>query len=91
MNKLELTHRIAKKFGFMQREASTIVDTVLESVAQELEKGRRVEIRGLGTWGTRQRKASVGRVVKTGERVEVPSLRRVFFRPGQELKEIHVK
>lgn len=91
MNKMELTQRIAKQFGFMQREASTIVDTILETVAQELEKGRRVEIRGLGTWGTRQRKASVGRVVKTGERVEVPSLRRVFFRPGQELKEIHVK
>lgn len=91
MNKMELTQRIAKHFGFMQREATTIVDTILESVAKELEKGRRVEIRGLGTWGTRQRKASVGRVVKTGERVEVPSLRRVFFRPGQELKEIHVK
>jgi integration host factor subunit beta len=91
MNKMELSARIAKQFGFMQREAATIVDTVLAAVAEELEKGRRVEIRGLGTWGTRQRKASVGRVVKTGERVEVPSLRRVFFRPGQELKEIHVK
>ncbi|NTV52158.1 MAG: integration host factor subunit beta [Candidatus Firestonebacteria bacterium] len=91
MNKMELTQRIAKRFGFMQREATTIVDAILSAVAQELENGRRVEIRGLGTWGTRQRKASVGRVVKTGERVEVPSLRRVFFRPGQELKEIHAK
>jgi integration host factor subunit beta len=91
MNKLELAQQIAKRFGFMQREANSIVDAVLEAVATELENGRRVEIRGLGTWGTRQRKASVGRVVKTGERVEVPSLRRVFFRPGQELKQIHAK
>jgi integration host factor subunit beta len=91
MNKVILAHRVAKRFGFMNREAQVIVDMLLNTVAQELQKGRRVEIRGLGTFGTRQRKSSIGRVVKTGKFVPVPSLRRVFFRPGQELKEIHGK
>ncbi len=91
MNKIQLAHRVAKRFGFMNREAQVIVDTVLNILTHELKQGRRVEIRGLGTFGTRQRKPSVGRVVKTGKSVLVPSLRRVFFRPGQELKEIHAE
>jgi len=60
----------------------------LSTLAQELAQGRRVELRGLGTFGTRQRRPSLGRVVKTGETVPIPSLRRVYFRPGRELKEI---
>ena len=88
MNKIMLANRLAKRFGFLNREAGVIVDTILNALAQSLQEGRNVEIRGLGTFGTKQRKASVGRVVKTGRSVVVPSRRRVFFRPGQALKEI---
>jgi integration host factor subunit beta len=88
MNKVTLAHRMAKRFGFLNREAAVIVDTLIRNLARALQEGRKVEIRGLGTFGTKQRKASMGRAVKTGRPVPVPSLRRVFFRPGQALKEI---
>ncbi len=89
MNKKELAKRLTKRFGFNQREANMILDQFLESIASELEKKRRVELRGLGTLGTKQRRPSLGRVVKTGETVAVPAMRRVYFRPGRTLKEIH--
>lgn len=88
MNKKDLAKRLTNRFGFNQREANVVLDQFLEHVSVELEAGRRVELRGLGTFGIKQRQASLGRVVKTGETVSVPSLRRVYFRPGQSLKEI---
>lgn len=88
MNKNTLAKQLSRQFGFTQRESQILVDHILNALAAELVKGRRAEIRGLGTFGTRKRKASVGRVVKTGKSVTVPALRRVFYRPGRELKEI---
>ncbi len=88
MNKVDLARKLSRKFGFTRREASVIVDHIITALAKELAQGRRVELRGLGTFGTRHRKPSVGRVVKTGQTVAVPALRRVYFRPGRELKEI---
>jgi len=88
VNKASLAQQLSKRFGFTNRESAVIVDKVLSTLAQELAQGRRVELRGLGTFGTRQRRPSLGRVVKTGETVPIPSLRRVYFRPGRELKEI---
>jgi integration host factor subunit beta len=88
MNKAGLTQHLSRRFGFTHREAGIIVDKLLTTLAQELAQGRRVELRGLGTFGTRLRRPSLGRVVKTGQPVPIPSLRRVYFRPGRELKEI---
>ncbi|MCK5241445.1 integration host factor subunit beta [bacterium] len=88
MNKVDLARKLCRCFGFAQCEGNVIVDHIITTLANELEQGRRIELRGLGTFGTRQRKPSLGRVVKTGEPVSVPALRRVYFRPGRELKEI---
>lgn len=86
MNKVQLARQLSERFGFNRREAMVIVDHVLASLTQDLAAGRRVELRGLGTFGTKIRKPSVGRVVKTGAPVPIPALRRVYFRPGRELK-----
>ena len=88
MNKTGLARNLARRFGFTQREALIIVDKLLTTIAEELAAGGRVELRGLGTFGTRQRRPSLGRVVKTGQPVPIPALRRVYFRPGRELKQI---
>lgn len=88
MNRKGLAQQLSLRFGFSGREAGLIVTHFFESLSRELARGRRVELRGLGTFGVRTRKASVGRVVKTGAAVPVPALTRVFFRPGRELREI---
>jgi integration host factor subunit beta len=88
MNKVALSRRLASRFGFTRREAGMIVEQLLDAITHELVQGRRVEIRGLGSFGTRERKPSLGRVVKTGQAVSIPALRRVYFRPGRDLKEI---
>jgi nucleoid DNA-binding protein len=88
MNKAQLARSLAVKFGFTQREALVIVDKLLTTLAQDLAEGRRIELRGLGTFGTRRRRPSLGRVIKTGQPVPIPARRRVYFRPGREIKDL---
>ena len=64
-----------------------IVETLFESVIGALKSGDKIEIRGFGSFRTRQRKARVGRNPKTGERVDVPAKRVPFFKPSKELRD----
>jgi integration host factor subunit beta len=53
-----------------------------------LHKGEKIEIRGFGSFRTRQRQPRVGRNPKTGTRVEVPSKRIPYFKPSKELRDL---
>jgi integration host factor subunit beta len=55
---------------------------------RSLRAGDKIEIRGFGSFRTRQRKPRVGRNPKTGERVEVPAKKIPFFKPSKELKDL---
>jgi integration host factor subunit beta len=50
--------------------------------------GDKVEIRGFGSFRTRQRKARIGRNPKTGVRVDVPAKKIPYFNPSKELKDL---
>jgi len=65
-----------------------IVETIFDSVVRALRSGDKIEIRGFGSFRTRQRKPRVGRNPKTGDRVEVPAKKIPFFKPSKELKDI---
>jgi integration host factor subunit beta len=73
----------------MTRKASEdVVDAIFDSVARALRNGDTIEIRGLGSFRTRQRQSRIGRNPKTGARVEVPAKRIPYFKPGKELKDL---
>jgi integration host factor subunit beta len=57
-------------------------------VVRSLRAGDKIEIRGFGSFRTRQRKPRVGRNPKTGEKVEVPAKKIPFFKPSKELKDL---
>jgi integration host factor subunit beta len=65
-----------------------IVETIFDSVVRSLRVGDKIEIRGFGSFRTRQRKPRVGRNPKTGDRVEVPAKKIPFFKPSKELKDL---
>ena len=64
-----------------------IVNTVFATIVESLRTGRKIELRGFGSFRIRDRGARIGRNPKTGERVEVPPKRIPYFKPGKELKE----
>jgi integration host factor subunit beta len=53
-----------------------------------LRAGDKIEIRGFGSFRTRQRKPRIGRNPKTGDKVEVPAKKIPFFKPSKELKDL---
>ena len=68
-------------------EVEQVVDIFFDEIATRLAEGGRVELRGFGTFTTRQREARTGRNPRTGESVEVPAKRVPYFKPGKEMRE----
>ena len=67
----------------VDRALSLIVDDVVSAV----DAGERVELRGFGSFFSRERKSRMGRNPKTGESLAVPAKRVMFFKAGKNLLE----
>ena len=61
---------------------------MLGGIVDALQRGEKVELRGFGSFRFRRRLPRKGRNPKTGDRVDVPSKRVPYFKPGKELKEL---
>ena len=88
MTKADLIKDVAKAVEMSGKEAETIVDTIFQNIVKSLQSGDKIEIRGFGSFRTRQRNARVGRNPKTGARVDVPAKKIPFFKPSKELKDL---
>lgn len=87
MTKAELVEEVARAAELNKRDAEVIVETVFDSIIGALHRGEKVELRGFGSFRTRERGPRRGRNPKTGEPVDVPAKRVPYFKPGKELKE----
>jgi integration host factor subunit beta len=87
MTKAELVEEVARAAELNKRDAEVIVETVFDSIISALHRGEKVELRGFGSFRTRERGPRIGRNPKTGEPVDVPAKRVPYFKPGKELKE----
>ena len=67
-------------------EVEQVVDLFFDEIAQRLSEGGRVELRGFGTFSTRQRDARSGRNPRTGDSVDVPAKKVPYFKPGKEMR-----
>ena len=88
LTKADLIEEVLKVAELPRKESETIVETIFESIIDALQKGDKIEIRGFGSFRTRQRQPRVGRNPKTGARVEVPAKRIPYFKPSKELKDL---
>ena len=88
MTKAELIEEVSKVVEMTRKDSELIVETIFDSIVNSLHKGEKIEIRGFGSFRTRQRQPRVGRNPKTGSRVEVPSKRIPFFKPSKELRDL---
>ncbi|MCY4634523.1 MAG: integration host factor subunit beta [Acidobacteria bacterium] len=88
LTKAALIREVAEVAGLTKRRAEIVVDTVFGSIVETLHRGEKVELRGLGSFRLRRRGPHRGRNPRTGDRVDVPSKRVAYFKPGKELKEL---
>ncbi len=88
MTKAELVDRVTAAGDLTRRDGEVIVETFFEGLITALRADEKVEIRGFGSFRTRQRKPRIGRNPKSGERVEVPAKRVPYFKPSKELRDL---
>ena len=87
MNKLDLIQTMCTKNSLSKREATKGVSIFFEQMAAALEKGDRVEIRGLFSFYTREYEGYTGRNPKTGKKVEIAPKKLPYFKCGKGLRE----
>ena len=88
MTKADLIEEVSRVVEVTRKESEVIIETILDSVVKSLRQGEKVEIRGFGSFRTRERQGRVGRNPKSGESVEVPPKTIPFFKPSKELRDV---
>jgi integration host factor subunit beta len=87
VNKLEMIAALKRETGIKKHEAAEIVRIFFDSMADELAKGQRVELRGLCSFYVKKYKSYIGKNPKTGEKVVIQPKKLPVFKCGKELKE----
>ena len=88
MAKADLIEEVSRVVEMTRKDSEVIVEAIFDSIVRALRGGDKIEIRGFGSFRTRERRARIGRNPKTGERVDVPAKRIPFFKPSKELKDL---
>src|SRR5712671_876498 len=88
MTKAELIEEVSRVVEMTRKDSEVIVEAIFDSIVKALRGGDKIEIRGFGSFRTRQRQPRIGRNPKTGTRVEVPAKKIPYFKPSKELKDV---
>jgi integration host factor subunit beta len=87
MIKSELVLKIAERNPHLyQRDVENIVNAILDTIADALARGDRVELRGFGAFSVKKRDARTGRNPRTGATVSVSEKMTPVFKTGKEMR-----
>ena len=87
MNKTELATAVSERTGIAKKDAERAVNAALETIAEALKKGEKVQLTGFGVFEVKDREARVGRNPRTKETIEIPATRTPVFKPSKALKD----
>ena len=88
MKKSDLLENFKKKLTHLSNtDSTTSFELILKAIAESLEKGERMEVRGFGSLSTRIRKPIRGRNPQSGEAIELSERKIPYFRSSQELNQ----
>lgn len=87
MNKFDIIKELSEKKSLNEKDAHTIVSTVVEEIKQALWLGDRVEFRGFGVFYTKTRPQRSARNPKTGEKIIAKEKKIPHFRMSKKLYE----
>jgi DNA-binding protein HU-beta len=87
MTKTELIAKIASDANLTKEAAAKAFDSFIQNITDGLKKGEDISIPGFGKFSVVERKARMGRNIKTGQPIEIAARRTPRFSPGSQLKE----
>lgn len=88
MLKGDITDKVAESLeGFLKKDVAQSIDIILDTIAESLAEGSRVEIRGFGSFSVRKRKAKSTKNPKTGKIMHIPARNTLHFAMSKYLKD----
>ncbi len=92
MLKRELINGVSGQLvDYYKQDVGQAVDIILEEISQALTEGRRVEIRGFGSFSVRTRKPRTTKNPKTGKMMDIPARKTLHFTMSKSLKEVLIE
>ncbi len=92
MLKRELVTEAAGQLqDYYKQDIAQALDIILEEITQSLTEGRRVEIRGFGSFSVRKRKPRNTKNPKTGKMMNIPERKTLHFTMSKSLKEVLIE
>lgn len=89
MTKSEFVDWLARRQTQLDyHDIEQVVGIILESMAESLAAGERVEVRGFGSFSLHYRPGRIGRNPKSGDAVSVSARYVPHFKPGKMLREV---
>ena len=88
MNKAELVETISEKTGATKKVVEAQVEAFIETIAESLKKGEKVQLVGFGSFEVRKRAARKGRNQQTGAEMKIPASKAPVFKAGKALKDL---
>jgi integration host factor subunit beta len=83
MIRSSLVQFIGKKAKIEMMRAELVVETIFDCLKLALQRGERIEVRGLGSFHVRRYKGYKGRNPKTGEAIQVKPKLLPYFKPSK--------
>lgn len=87
MTKSQLIEAVAARGDLSRKKAEELVGSVFQAMEDALVRGDRIEIRGFGSFRTKQYESYTGRNPKTGEPIPVEPKVLPVFKVGRELRD----
>jgi DNA-binding protein HU-beta len=87
MNKGELVAKIAEGADITKASAGRALDSLINSITEELANGGDVALVGFGTYKVNDRAARTGRNPQTGEAIQISAAKAPAFKAGKALKD----
>lgn len=88
MIKVDIVNEVSKAAGITKVKSEVAVDAVFDAMRMSMQRGERIELRGLGVFQVKPSKRGIGRNPRTGKEVRIPPGRTIRFKPGKDLQNI---
>jgi nucleoid DNA-binding protein len=85
MTKAEFVESLAATLNQSKSESERVLGAVFAVLKQALQRGEKIDLRGLGVFKVRESKPRQARNPRTGEALSIPARKAAVFKPGKEL------
>jgi integration host factor subunit beta len=87
MLKKDLINQVSAELTLQKQDVNIALNILLTKMSGALTEGRRVEIRGFGSFSTRKRRSRRTKNPKTGTTMDIPERQTLHFTMSKSLKE----